>query len=451
MHDTTALLIELGAVILGLGILGRFAVRIGFSPIPLYLLAGLAFGHGGLLPMGASEEFIATGAEIGVILLLLLLGLEYSASELVTTLKTQYPSGAVDFGLNALPGAAAALILGWGPVAAVALAGVTWISSSGVIAKVLGDLGRLGNRETPVILGVLVLEDLAMAIYLPILTALLAGVSLAGGSLTVLISLGTVSAVLYVALRHGRLISKAVSSDNPEMLLLVVLGLTLLVAGVAQDLQVSAAVGAFLVGIALSGEVAEGAFNILTPLRDLFAAVFFVFFGLNTDPTDIPPVLVPALILALVSVCTKIATGWYAARRADIGTKGRWRAGGTLVARGEFSIVIAGLAVAEEPRIGSLATAYVLILVILGPLTARWTEPLARRFGKSKPSTPVNPATAEAGAAAAEAVEEAKTGAEAGGSDAGAGTEGADDGGSDEVGAVGAEPASDPASSGTHG
>ncbi|KDR63965.1 potassium transporter [Streptomyces wadayamensis] len=316
MHNTTAMLIELGAIILALGILGRLAGRVGFSPIPLYLLAGLAFGHGGILPLQASEEFVATGAEIGVILLLLLLGLEYSASELVTNLKTQYPSGAVDFALNALPGAAAALLLGWGPVAAVALAGVTWISSSGVIAKVLGDLGRLGNRETPVILGVLVIEDLAMAVYLPILTALLAGVSFAGGSVTLLISLGTVGAVLYVALRHGRLISRAVSSDNAEMLLLVVLGLTLLVAGIAQELQVSAAVGAFLVGIALSGEVAEGASSLLTPLRDLFAAVFFVFFGLSTDPAAIPPVIVPALILAVVTTLTKIGTGYYAARRA---------------------------------------------------------------------------------------------------------------------------------------
>ncbi|MYZ38654.1 cation:proton antiporter, partial [Streptomyces sp. MnatMP-M17] len=380
MHDTTALLIELGSVILVLGILGRLAGRVGFSAIPLYLLAGLAFGHGGLLPLNASEEFIATGAEIGVILLLLLLGLEYSASELVSNLKIQYPSGIVDFVLNAVPGAVAALILGWGPVAAVALAGVTWISSSGVIAKVLGDLGRLGNRETPVILGVLVIEDLAMAVYLPLLTALLAGLSLASGSLTLAISLGTVGAVLYLALRHGRLISRAVSSDNPEMLLLVVLGLTVLVAGVAQELQVSAAVGAFLVGIALSGEVAEGAHNLLAPLRDLFAAVFFVFFGLNTDPAAIPPVLVPALILATVTTVTKIGTGWYAAKRAGVRTAGRWRTGGTLVARGEFSIVIAGLAVGVEPRIGPLATAYVLILVILGPLAARWTEPLARRI-----------------------------------------------------------------------
>ncbi|WP_433161958.1 cation:proton antiporter [Kribbella sp. CA-247076] len=395
MHgDTTALLIELGAVILALGILGRIASRFGISPIPLYLLAGLAFGHGGLLPLAASEEFVATGAEIGVILLLLLLGLEYTASDLVGTLKTQYLSGVVDFLLNALPGAAVALLLGWGPVAAVALAGVTWISSSGVIAKVVGDLGRLGNRETPVVLGVLVLEDLSMAVYLPILTTLLAGVGLAGGSIALLIALGTVSIVLFVALRYGRVISRAVSSDNPEMLLLVVLGLTLLVAGIAQQLQVSAAVGAFLVGIALSGEVAHGARNLLSPMRDLFAAVFFVFFGLSTDPRDIPPVLAIALGLALLTAGTKIATGWYAARRAGVGTAGRWRAGGTLVARGEFSIVIAGLAVAVEPRIGPLATAYVLILVILGPIAARYTEPIARRLTTRK-QTPAAPPAAE--------------------------------------------------------
>jgi monovalent cation:H+ antiporter-2, CPA2 family len=260
-----------------------------------------------------------------------------------------------------------------------------------VIAKVLGDLRRLGNRETPVVLGVLVIEDLAMAVYLPILTALLAGVSLAGGTVTLLIALGTVGAVLYVALRHGRLVSRAVSSDSAETLLLVVLGLALLVAGLAQQLQVSAAVGAFLVGIALSGEVAEGAHNLLAPLRDLFAAVFFVFFGLHTDPASIPPVLLPALALAVVTALTKIATGYWAAGRAGISAKGRWRAGGTLVARGEFSIVIAGLAVTAgiEPSLGPLATAYVLILVILGPLTARYTEPvalrLAARLGRPTP------------------------------------------------------------------
>jgi CPA2 family monovalent cation:H+ antiporter-2 len=392
------LLIELGAIILSLGLLGRIAGRYGFSPIPLYLLAGLAFGHGGLLPLDASEEFVSIGAEIGVILLLLMLGLEYTASDLVTNLKTQFPAGAVDFVLNAVPGAVAALLLGWGPVAAVVLAGVTWISSSGVIAKVLSDLGRVGNRETPVVLSVLVLEDLSMAVYLPILTALLAGAGLLTGSITLVIALGAAATVLVLALRYGRLISQFVSSDDPEKLLLVVFGLTLLVAGIAQQLQVSAAVGAFLVGIALSGEVADGAHTLLSPLRDLFAGVFFVFFGLSTDPASIPPVLIPALLLAVVTVITKIATGYWAARRAGIGERGRWRAGGTLVARGEFSIVIAGIAVTAglQPDLGPLATAYVLILVIVGPLTARYVEPVARRLRRTRPPAPTPEAPVEA-------------------------------------------------------
>ncbi|MCF6523857.1 cation:proton antiporter [Streptomyces sp. JJ36] len=401
MHHTAIMLIELGAVILGLGLVGRLATRIGMSPIPLYLLGGLAFGHGGVLPLDASEEFFEVGAEIGVILLLLLLGLEYSASELVSSLRTQFPSGAVDLVLNATPGAVAGVLLGWSPAAVVALAGVTWISSSGVIAKVLADLGRLGNRETPVVLGVLVLEDLAMAAYLPLLTTLVAGVSLAAGSVTLAVALGTVAVVLVVALRHGRIISRAVGTESAEMLLLVVLGLTLLVAGLAQRLQVSAAVGAFLVGIALSGETAENARSLLTPLRDLFAAVFFVFFGLSTVPAEIPPVLVPALLLAAATAATKIATGWYAARRAGIGPRGRWRAGGALVARGEFSIVIAGLASGLDARIAPLAAAYVMLLVVTGPLAARWTEPVMRRLTRGSSGTtagPGAPATGKDGA-----------------------------------------------------
>ena len=174
-HETTILLIEVGALLFALGMLGRLGRRVGLSPIPLYLLAGLAFGQGGLLPLSASEEFIEVGAEIGVILLLVMLGLEYSAAELVANLRASAPAGAVDMLLNALPGAGFALLLGWGWQAAIVLAGITWVSSSGVIAKILGDLGRLGNRETPVILSVLVIEDLAMAFYLPLVTAVLAG------------------------------------------------------------------------------------------------------------------------------------------------------------------------------------------------------------------------------------------------------------------------------------
>ncbi|MFI6501085.1 cation:proton antiporter [Nonomuraea typhae] len=372
------LLLELGAVLLGLGVLGALALRGGISPIPLYLIAGLAFGTGGILPLATSEEFIKVGAELGVIMLLLTLGLEYNADELVTSLRGNLRGGLVDLVLNAAPGAVAALLLGWGPVAAVAMAGVTYATSSGITAKVLSDLGWIGNRETPVVLSLLVFEDLTMALYLPILTAVLAGASLLSGAVTVGIALATVSVVLVFALRYGRLIERFVASPNSEVLLLKVVGLALLVAGIAQQLQVSAAVGAFLVGIALSGELAEGARALLEPLRDLFAAVFFVFFGLQTDPKAILPVAGLAALLALVSMITKLVTGAYAARRAGIAKAGQARAGIALIPRGEFNIVIAGLAVAAgvHPDLGPLAAAYVLILAAFGPLAARLVQPL---------------------------------------------------------------------------
>ncbi|MEO3748576.1 cation:proton antiporter [Plantactinospora sp. B5E13] len=374
MHHTTILLIEVGALLLALGMLGRLSRRFGLSPIPLYLLAGLAFGHGGVLPLNASEEFFQVGAEIGVILLLVMLGLEYSANELVGNLRAAAPAGLVDGLLNALPGVAFGFLLGWGWVGAIVLGGVTWVSSSGVIAKVLADLGRLGNRETPVILSILVIEDLAMALYLPLVTAILGGKGLLGGGIALVIAVATVVVVLVVAIRYGNGISRMFSPQDPEALLLGVLGLTLLVAGLAAGLQVSAAVGAFLVGIALSGPVAHNATELLSPLRDLFAAVFFVFFGLHTDPRDIPPVLLPAIALAVVTMATKVLTGYIAAKRAGIGLPGRWRTGLALMPRGEFSIVIAGLAVSASvvnPQLGPLATAYVLVTVVTGPMLAR--------------------------------------------------------------------------------
>lgn len=378
-HETALALIQLGAVFFGLGLLGRVAARIGMSPIPLYLVGGLIFGTGGLVELQHVDDFIHLASEIGVVLLLLLLGLEYSASELVTGMRKSWAAGILDLVLNATPGVVVALILGWGLTGAVAMAGVTYISSSGIVAKVLGDLGRLGNRETPTILSILVFEDLVMAAYLPVLTAVLAGVGFAAGLTTLGIALGAVSFVLVIALRYGKYVSMIVDSDDREIFLLKLLGSALLVAGVASSLQVSAAVGAFLLGIAISDSTAHNATKILEPLRDLFAALFFVLFGLTTNPASIPPVLGWALLLAVVTTVTKVWTGWWAAKQAGSSKYGRARAGTALVAHGEFSIVIAGLAVsagAVPNEFAALATTYVLIMAIVGPIAARVVEPV---------------------------------------------------------------------------
>jgi len=365
-----------------LAILARLASRWGFSSIPLYLLAGLAFGNGGIAPLNLSKSFIEIGAEIGVLLLLFMLGLEYSGEELKQNLRSGVPGAVIDCVLNFPIGFFAGLLLGWGLLPCVLLGGVTYVSSSGIISRVLSELGRLNAPETPTVLSILVLEDLVMAVYLPLVAVLLAG----GGATKILVSVAiactTVLAVLFVAIRFGHSLSALVAHQSDEIILLTTFGIVLLVAGLAQRLQVSAAIGAFLVGIAVSGPIAEQSHRLFSPLRDLFAATFFFFFGLEIDPRSLPPVLLVALALGAGTCITKALTGFWATRGLRLGLKARLRAGLTLAAHGEFSIVIAGIGVAIEPRLGPISAAYVLLMAIIGPIVPRivgWEGSLARQ------------------------------------------------------------------------
>ncbi|HEV2819501.1 MAG TPA: cation:proton antiporter [Solirubrobacteraceae bacterium] len=370
-------LLELGALVATLALLTRLAGALDISAIPLYLVAGLAFGEGGLVPLGFSEEFVAAAADLGVLLLLFTLGLEFSGDDLALSLRHGRRAAIVDLTLNGSPGLAAGLLLGWPVEAAVLLGGATYISSSGIIARLLDDLGRVGNRETPVVLGLLVTEDLAMAALLPLAVVLVAGQPLDQAFITLAIALAVAGAAVLVAVRYGHRLSRLLAHTSDEAVLLSILGLVLLVGGLAEQAQVSAAVGAFLTGIAVSEPVADRARELTRPLRDLFAATFFVFFGLQIDPGELGGVAVAACALWLATASTKIATGWRTARRAGIGRRGAARAGTALVARGEFSILLAGLGVSAgvEPELGPLVAAYVLLCAISAPLLARMADP----------------------------------------------------------------------------
>jgi CPA2 family monovalent cation:H+ antiporter-2 len=285
----------------------------------------------------------------------------------------------VDFILNFPPGLVAGLILRWKPLPAVLLGGVTYISSSGIVAKVLAELGWLANPETPTVVSVLVLEDLAMAVYLPVVAELLEGGDAPTLVSSVAIAITAVAMVLFLAVRFGRKLSHFVAHQSDEIILLTVLGTILLVAGVAQRFHVSAAIGAFLVGIAVSGPMVEQSHRLMSPLRDLFAAMFFFFFGLEIDPATLPRAIPFAVALGLATALTKLLTGYWAARKSAFDRRGRIRAGAALVARGEFSIVIAGLGVAMEPQLGPLSAAYVLFMAVLGPVLARAAKGGAKR------------------------------------------------------------------------
>ncbi len=176
--DMAVLFLELGAIVLLLAALARLAARTGFSPIPLYLLAGLALAA--VRAPELSRDAVELESQVAVALLLFMLGLEYTGEELADSLRSGRAAGVIDFLLNFTPGFGAGLLLGWSWLYACVLGGVTYISSSGIVAKVLTDLDRLGNRETPTVLSILVTEDLAMAVYLPLVAVALAG----GGALS---------------------------------------------------------------------------------------------------------------------------------------------------------------------------------------------------------------------------------------------------------------------------
>lgn len=373
MQVSAALLLQLGGLLVVLAVLGGFARRLGLSPIPVYLLAGLFLGTGGVLPVAAAGQFVSTSAPIGVVLLLLTLGLEFSAVEFASSLRHHLPSALVDIVLNATPGAVAGWLLGLNGVGILALAGVTYISSSGVIARLLEDLHRLGNRETPAVLAVLVLEDFAMAAYLPLLVVLAAGGSWPQAVTGMAIAMAALIGAFTASYRWGHQVGRLITHPDSEQLLLRVLGITLIVAAFAESLHASAAVGAFLVGLTLTGDTAGRARKVLGPLRDLFAAIFFVAIGLAVNPQRLLPMLPVALALAAVTAVTKVLTGMYAARREGAAWRGQLRAGTTLIARGEFSLIIIGLVGASTHGITALATSYVFVVAIAGPLLARFT------------------------------------------------------------------------------
>lgn len=378
MKGDAAFLVELGLLFILLGAAGAVALKLGLSTAPLFLIAGLLLAEGGPVDINNVRPFLDAAASVGVVLLLLALGLEFSTEEFAASVKRHGGSGLLDLALNATPGFLLGWVLNWSWPACLALAGVTWVSSSGIVAKVLGDLNRLGNRETPAILAILVLEDIAMALYLPILGVVLVGGELLRGSLGAAAAVAVVVLVLLFARRFEAVIERLLNHDDDEQVLLRVLGLTLFVAGLAELMGISSAVGAFLVGVAIPAKAARRARTVLEPLRDLFAAVFFLAFASRLNLPEVPAVLPEAVALAVVTAITKVIAGWYAAGREGAAYRGRMRAGTVLVARGEFSIVIAGFAVvAGFTEVGTISTAYVLILAIAGPILARFADSLA--------------------------------------------------------------------------
>lgn len=380
-------LAALGASLLAAGILARFGRRIGLPTIPLFMLAGVIFGPatpGPALFHDAGE--IALLATLGLVLLLFYLGLEFSISDLVDGGGRLVGVGAIYLVLNMGGGLALGFSFGWGAREALIIAGVIGISSSAIVTKVIVELRRVANPETRLILGIVVVEDIFLALYLSILQPVLSD---ANGTVEVLTSVGKAFAfllVLAVVARYGAgLVGRLIDTDDEELLTICFVGFALLVAGAAEELGVSDAIGAFMAGLILAESPARHRIErAVLPLRDTFAAVFFFAFGLTIDPGDLTDVAVPIVAAVVVTLLLNVAAGIIAARLYSYGPKQAANIGLTILARGEFALILASLAIAGglDERIGPFVAGYVLVLALGAPILASQSRPLSRLIPK---------------------------------------------------------------------
>ncbi|MEF8915855.1 cation:proton antiporter [Natronomonas sp.] len=403
-------LLEAGLMFAVLATAGTIGHRLGQSVIPFYVVAGMlmsphVLGQVGVGPVAgiaigdyalAVEEHITLLAELGIVFLLFFLGLEFSLDRLLAAKEEIGKAGSLDLLVNLPAGVVVGLALGWGLLEAFVLGGIVYISSSAVITKSLIDLGWIANAEAEPMLGTLVFEDLFIAFYLAVVSAILLG----GGEFAdIAIDVGTAMVFLLVlvgAVYFGTdYFERFLRVDSEELFVLRAVAITVFVAGFALAIGVSEAVAAFFIGMGFSstGHLHDLERRLI-PLRDIFAAVFFFWIGLNTNPAVFPAVAGIIAVLVVVTTPTKLFTGFFSGRIYGLDDRRNVRVGAGMVTRGEFSLIIAAIASSAVGRgpiltevVPAVAVGYVLVMSILGTVLMQYSGHLERFIVGGESST----------------------------------------------------------------
>ncbi|WP_392542453.1 cation:proton antiporter [Oryzobacter telluris] len=376
-------LMALGGAFVVCALVARAGGRLGLPTVPLFMLAGVVFGPSTPgIDLVSDPEDLELVARLGLVFLLFYLGLEFTLDQLAAGGRRLVTAASIYLLLNVGGGVAYGFWVGWGAPEAFVIAGVVGISSTAIVTKVLVETRRLGNRETRTILGIAVIEDIFLAFYLALLQPILGGADTWQEAVTgiatafaFLVTLGAIAR--YGAAQVGRL----VSTHDEEIVVVLFVGLAVTTAGIAEALGVSDAIGAFMVGLILGATTRAGRLRTLThPLRDAFGAIFFFHFGLTIDPGEVVGVLPQIAVAVVMTIVLATAAGVIAARMYRFTRVEAGNIGFTVLTRGEFSIILASLAVAAglDRRIGSLAAGYVLVLAIVGPVAAAHSQTFAR-------------------------------------------------------------------------
>ena len=372
-----ALALVAGAVLL--------AARFRFSNVPLLILIGMAVGPHAPKIWIMDFRFIESApliefmGRVGVLFLLFYLGLEFSVKRLIKSGRSIVVGGSIYILINFVAGLGYALLMGWPVLEALVAAGITTISSSAIIAKVLFDLRRTANPETELILGITMFQDIFLALYLsPISGIILSGATSLGGVLTSsAIALAFIFGLIVLGRLATPLLNRFFRIPSNEAFMSTLFASLFLLAGFGETIHVAEAVGALLLGLVLSEtEHGQRIEQLIVPFRDFFGALFFFSFGLTIDPLTLGGAVWIALGAVLVTLVGNVAAGILAGRSAGLSSQASMNIGLTIVSRGEFSIIMAELAKAGNllPVLQPFSALYVLILAVLGPLMTKESE-----------------------------------------------------------------------------
>jgi monovalent cation:H+ antiporter-2, CPA2 family len=374
-------LVALGAAGVAAGLLARGGRLIALPTIPAFMLAGILLGPSvtGILDDPAQLELIA---QVGLVVLLFHLGVEFPVEQVVKSRRSVLQGASAFIALNVGAGLALGFAIGWGTQEALVIAGAIGISSSAIVTKLLIELHRLTNAETPVILGIIVVEDIFLAFYLALLAPILGEAGSAGDAFRdFAVSFGFLAGILLLARYGSRLVGALLDVEDEELLAILTIGLAVLVAGAADELGLSDAIGALLIGLVVSRTALRGRVaHLVRPIRDAFAVIFFVVFGASIAVGELGGVVLLVLAAVLISLTTNSLGGVIVARLNGLNTRSAANAALVLLSRGEFSLIIAtlGINAGLDERIGPFVALYVLALAFVGPILAARSRGIAR-------------------------------------------------------------------------
>ncbi|MGZ0084300.1 cation:proton antiporter [Caldibacillus thermoamylovorans] len=387
------LVFEVGTALVLVAIGSLIANKLNFSIIPFLIVIGMLVGpHAptiGIIDLTfiQSNEIIQFLGRIGVLFLLFYLGLEFSVGKLIKSGKNIVVGGSIYVTMNFVLGLLYGKAVGMPWMETLLIAGLLSVSSSAIVAKVLVDLRRTANPETELILGMILFDDIFLALFLTTMSGvLLAGsTSFFGISLSVLTSVAYMLLFFVIARKGAPLLNKWLNIKSDEIFIIVIFAILFFVAGFSETIHVAEAIGALLLGLVFSEtEHRDRIEHLVVPFRDFFGAIFFFSFGLSIEPSTLIDAFWLSLGAVIVTLMANIVAGMIAGRKAGLSYKASTNIGLTITARGEFSIIVANLGITAglSPILTPFTALYVLMLAILGPLFAKESKSIYKLLNK---------------------------------------------------------------------